>query len=154
MTMILPTVRCNRCRKGLTVEASRIKGIGPICERKGLRALGGLVNQPIPLNRSQEFFDAFSKIEIALHNDFEGSLDYGNVHRDKIIALLSQEADHAEMLGFAYEVLADVCNQLPGSYEVADAAKFFFFVVGAPEEGEVAYKRLSRIIKKAGSSVF
>jgi hypothetical protein len=147
-------VRCNRCRKALTVEASRIKGIGPICEKRGLKSLGAKASQTVEEHQREEILNAIRGIEQALFEDFEGTLDYGNLHREKIERITKDGGDHVEILGVTYEVLADVFNQLPGDYAVASATKLLFTVIGAPEEGEAAHKRLSRLIKKTGSGVF
>lgn len=151
---MVPQVRCNRCRKALTREASRIKGIGPICEKRGLKALGTLASQAVGTDRETEIIGALTKIQDALFADFKGSLEYYTLHQEKIHQLIEDGGDHVELLGISYEILADICNQLPGDYVVADATKLFFLVIGAPEEGEAAHKRLSRIIKKSGTGVF
>ena len=147
-------VRCNRCRKALTVEASRIKGIGPICEKHGLKALGTLASQVVGTDKEVEVLNALEKIKVALFADYEGALDYYDLHREKISQIALDGADHIDLLGVTYEILADVCNQLPGDYAIADSMKMFFFIVGASEEGEAAHKRLCRIVKRSGSGVF
>lgn len=151
---VVPQVRCNRCRKALTREASRIKGIGPICEKRGLKALGAKATDTVQESQLAGLLLAIGEIEKALFDDYEGSLDYGALHCEKITKIVEDGGDHVELLGVTYEVLADVCNQLPGDNRVADAMKSLFTLIGAGEEGEVAHDRLCKLIKKAGSGVF
>lgn len=143
-------VRCNRCRKPLTVEASRIKGIGPVCEKRGLKSLGARAGQAVQQNQEEELLRTIEGIKMALFNDYEGSLDFYELHCQRIQQVCAEGGDHVELLGIAYEVLADVCNQMPGDNRVADATKLLFTVIGVPEEAEAAHKRLCRIVKKAG----
>jgi len=143
-------VKCNRCRRKLTREASVIKGIGPICERRGLKSLGIRANDIIGDDNLNELQIALCGIKTALFNDGEAVLEFENLHTQKFQDIVSKGSNRVELLGVAYEILADVCNQLPGSVEVADAIKSLFFVVGATEEGDAAHKRILRLIKKVG----
>jgi hypothetical protein len=148
--MMIPLVKCNRCRRKLTREASIIKGIGPVCERRGLKSLGVRAVEIVDNTHLNELLNALIGIKTALFNDGEAVLEFEALHNQKIQDIVNKGVNRVELLGVAYEVMADVCNQLPGSAEVADAIKTLFFVVGASEEGEAAHKRICRLIKKVG----
>jgi len=144
-------VKCNRCRRKLTREASKIKGIGPVCEKRGLKSLGIRSSEVVIDDHRFELVGALNNIVAALFHDGEAMLDNQDAHYTKLNELLAANASRVDVLGWAYEIMADVCNQLPGSMEVADTAKHLFFVVGAPEEGDVAMKRIKKIIQKVGA---
>lgn len=143
-------VKCNRCRKKLSREASRIKGIGPVCERRGLKSLGARAVEKIDSAQLEELLSALENIKMALFRDGEAAMEFEELHRQKLTDIANKGDNRVELLGVVYEILADVCNQLPGSMEVADTIKTLFFVVGAAEEGDAAHKRIGRIIKKVG----
>jgi len=143
-------VKCNRCRRKLVREASVIKGIGPVCEKRGLKSLGIRAVEVVDVSQLADLLTALDNIKMALFRDGEAALEFEELHRQKFQEIVNKGANRVELLGVVYEILADVCNQLPGSIEVADSLKTLFFVVGAAEEGEAAHKRLVRLIKKVG----
>jgi len=143
-------VKCNRCRRKLTREASVIKGIGPICEKRGLKSLGVRAVEVVDNTHLNELLNALTGIKTAMFSDGEAVLEFETLHNQKIQDVVAKGANRVELLGVAYEIMADVCNQLPGSVQVADAIQSLFFVVGAAEEGEAAHKRICRLIKKVG----
>jgi len=140
--------KCNRCRRKLVREASVIKGIGPVCEKRGLKSLGVRAVEVIDVTQLTELLTALDNIKMALFRDGEAAMEFEELHRQKFQETTSRGANRVELLGVTYEILADICNQLPGSIEVADTLKTLFFVVGAAEEGEAAHKRIVRLIKK------
>jgi len=140
--------KCNRCRKRLTREASIIKGIGPICEKRGLKSLGVRAAEVVQEEHRNQLVLAVDGIRDALYRDEGAVLEYEALHRQNLDSIISKGSNRIELLGLAYEIMADVCNQLPGSIEVADAVRTLFFVVGAVEESEAAHKRICRLIKK------
>lgn len=150
---VVPVVicKCNRCRRKLTREASRIKGIGPVCEKRGLKSLGVRASEVVVDDHRIELTGALNGIIAALFHDGEATLDSQDIHFTKLDTLITSGSNRVELLGWAYEIMADVCNQLPGSMEVANAAKHLFFIVGAPEEGDAALKRIKKIIEKVGA---
>ena len=140
--------KCNRCRRKLVREASVIKGIGPICEKRGLKSLGVRAVEVVDVTQLTELLTALDNIKMALFRDGEAAMEFEELHRQKFQEITSRGANRVELLGVTYEILADICNQLPGSIEVADTLKTLFFVVGAAEEGDAAHKRIVRLIKK------
>jgi hypothetical protein len=143
-------VKCNRCRRKLLREASVIKGIGPVCEKRGLKSLGTRAVEVVDTTQLTELLAALDNIKMALFRDGEAALEFEELHRQKFQDIIGKGANRVELLGVTYEILADICNQLPGSIEVADTLKALFFIVGAIEEGDVAHKRIVRLIKKVG----
>lgn len=140
--------KCNRCRRKLVREASVIKGIGPVCEKRGLKSLGTRAVEVVDNTHLIELQSALLGVKTSLFNDGEALLEFEALHNQRLLDITSKGSNRVELLGLAYEILADVCNQLPGSVEVADALRRLFFVVGATEEGEAAHKRILRLIKK------
>jgi NAD(P)-dependent dehydrogenase (short-subunit alcohol dehydrogenase family) len=150
VTGAMITIRCNRCRKRLKVESSVIRGIGPVCAKRALRALGANATVVVTEDNRKEIFEALDMVNSALTLE-EATLDHDVENRAKLLELYNQKASRTSIMEVIYAIFADVCNQLPTITDVADAVTALFSRIGASDEGDKARKRLERLAAKAGN---
>jgi hypothetical protein len=149
----MPTIpvatRCNRCRRRLKIESSVIRGIGPVCAKRGLKSLGDLVTKDLENQEYNAVLSAFENVVIMLKQD-EATLDHETLYRSRFSDLFKTKAGRVEVLEVVYSVLGDTCNQLTENVAVAFVIENLFIQLGARDEGEKARKRLIKLAQKVG----
>jgi len=133
----------------LKVESSVIRGIGPVCAKRGLKSLGALVTKEFENQERDAVLFAFENVVATLKQD-ETTLDQEVLYRSRFNDLFKAKAGRVEVLEVAYAVLGDTCNQLTENTSVALVIEDLFTQLGAKDEGEKARIRLIKLAQKVG----